>query len=119
MLKRSQARYPIERVIVVADRGLLSLDNLAEVEQLGLEYILAVPASRYVDFAALLSPLRFAAEGQSVREGQWQGRRVLIAHDPERARAQRDRRRQQIEALAAFGEGLAAKLDAQDQPPRQ
>ena len=115
MLKRAQARYPIERVIVVADRGLLSLDNVAEVEQLGLEYILAVPASRYGDFAALLSPLRFAAEGESVREGQWQGRRVVIAHDPERARAQRERRRQQIEALTAFGEQLAAKLDAQDQ----
>ena len=41
--------YPIERVIVVADRGLLSLGNVAEVEHLqlaggrSLEYILAVP----------------------------------------------------------------------------
>ncbi|MCB1914020.1 MAG: IS1634 family transposase, partial [Rhodocyclaceae bacterium] len=37
MLERTLKRYPIERVIVVADRGLLSLDNLAEVEQLTVQ----------------------------------------------------------------------------------
>jgi len=121
MLERTLERYPIERVIVVADRGLLSLDNLAEVEQLkvkggrALEYILAVPASRYGDFEAVLEPLRFAQEGESVREGQWQQRRVVIAHDPERAKQQHERRQHKLTELTELGERLAAKLDAQDQ----
>ena len=67
MLERCLKRFPIERVIVVADRGLLSLDNVAEVERLplsggrSLEYILAVPAGRYGDFASLLDDFTFAA----------------------------------------------------------
>ncbi|MCB1740664.1 MAG: IS1634 family transposase, partial [Gammaproteobacteria bacterium] len=121
MLERTLKRYPIERVIVVADRGLLSLDNLAEVEQLtvqggrALEYILAVPANRYGDFEAVLEPLRFAQDVHSVREGQWQNRRVVIANDPERGKEQQQRRQDKLNTLSELGERLAAKLDAQDE----
>ena len=120
MLERCLQRYPIRRVIVVADRGLLSLDNVAEVERLEirdghtLEYILAVPAGRYAEFAKLIDGLTFAEAKESVREGQWQARRLIVAHDPERAKEQSARRREKLAELIDFGDRLAAKLDAQD-----
>ncbi len=49
-------RFQIRRVIAVADIGLLSIDNLAELKALKtpsgepLEFILAVPGRRYSDF---------------------------------------------------------------------
>jgi len=55
-------RFPIKRVIAVADRGLLSLDNLEDLQKLvlpsgkPLEFILAVPGRRYNEFAELLAP---------------------------------------------------------------
>ena len=62
-LKTVLTRFPsIRRVIVVADRGLLSLDNLdalADVKLASgqpLEFILAVPGRRYGDFTELLQP---------------------------------------------------------------
>jgi hypothetical protein len=37
-----------------------------------------------------------------------------VAHDPERAKEQTERRREKLTALTEFGDALAAKLDAQD-----
>jgi len=47
--------YPVQRIILVADRGLLSVDNLAMLDGLkvgdrALEYIVAVPGRRYAEF---------------------------------------------------------------------
>jgi transposase len=60
-IEKVLARYPIKRVVLVADRGLLSLDNLEAIRALRvgdqpLEFILAVPARRYGDFDRLLTP---------------------------------------------------------------
>ena len=53
-LKKVLARFAqIKRLIVVADRGLLSLDNVDELRKVmlpsgqALEFILAVPGRRY------------------------------------------------------------------------
>lgn len=61
-LKRVQARYPHICRLVVADRVLLSQDNintLAKVLVAGdlpLEFIPAVPGWRYAEFVDLLDP---------------------------------------------------------------
>ena len=54
-------RFPtVRRLVLIADRGLLSLDNLAVLQAIrlangqSLEFILAVPGRRYHEFAALL-----------------------------------------------------------------
>ena len=39
---------------------------------------------------------------------------MVVAHDPERAKEQTERRREKLTALTEFGDALAAKLDAQD-----
>ena len=65
MLATVLARFPIQRIILVADRGLLSLDNIQHLTEMAdqggrkLEFILAVPARRYSDFGQNLPGLRF------------------------------------------------------------
>lgn len=116
-IEKAIGRYRIERVVLVADRGLLSVDNLEQVEQLrtvtgqGVEYILAVPARRYGDFGALVADMDFDT---GVDESTWEGRRLVVAHDPERAAEQGAKRRRLIEAIEAEGERMARRLDDAD-----
>ena len=69
-LEKIVKRFPIKRVIAVADRGLLSIDNLAELQAIGLpgggklEFIPAVPGRRCSDFAEILEPLHGALLGR-------------------------------------------------------
>lgn len=126
-LERLLARHPLRRVVLVADRGLLSLDNLAELEACALppgtalEYILAVPARRYADVAEAVGGLDFnptaadPGDGDRVRETTWQGRRLVVAHDAAAAAAhQTAGRNTRLADLLAQGEAWVRKLDAQD-----
>ncbi len=118
MLATVLARFPIQRVILVADRGLLSLDNIGELTALAdqdgrrLEFILAVPARRHADLVETFRDLAFDADG--LAESSFAGHRLIVAHDPLRAEEQRDKRRARIADLAAIAEKMVGKLDAQD-----
>ena len=118
MLTTVLQRFPIERVILVADRGLLSLDNigalttLAEQDGRTLEFILAVPARRYSDLVETFRALSFDEEG--LAEDRFAGHRLIVAHDPLRAAEQGERRRARIAELEAMAEKMVGKLDAQD-----
>jgi len=124
MLKKVLARYPhIRRLIVVADRGLLSMDNIEEISRLtvgdgrALEFILAVPGRRYSEFTEVLESFQAkaaTAEAEIVDEAKWGERRLVVAHNPERAREQTALRRARLAELEARGEELVKKLDAQD-----
>ena len=130
LVERLLARYPIRRVILVADRGLLSLDNVAALDALTapkgttLEYILAVPARRYAELADAVAGLDFtptpddSEEGDRVRETTWQDRRLIVAHDPVTAAIQTAERESRLADLLAQGEAWAQKLEAQDQGER-
>ena len=123
-LQKVLGRYPhIKRLIVVADRGLLSLDNIEELGKLKLtgdqplEFILAVPGRRYGEFEEILASFQAKAgqaEAEIVDEATWQSLRLVVAHNPERAREQTDLRRQRIATLQQRADELAAKLDGQD-----
>jgi len=124
-LKKVLARYPhIRRLVVVADRGLLSLDNIEALSKLRvggdrpLEFILAVPGRRYGDFVDLLQPMAAQAaqaKAEIVAETKWQGHRLVVAHDPMRAAEQAQERQARIDALKQRADQLADKLDAQDE----
>jgi len=124
-LKKVLARYPhIKRLVVVADRGLLSLDNIEALAQLrlaedrALEFILAVPGRRYGEFLDILEPMSAraaAATEEIVEEAQWQRHRLVIAHNPQRAAEQTQERLARIRALQLRADQLAGKLDAQDE----
>jgi len=141
MIKSLLARYPLKRVVLVADRGLLSVNNLDELAKLQatlaaegravcLEYVLAVPAARYGDFA---EALRSSASSQPadhpwVAETTWQSssksspksappsasaptitqRRLVIAHDPEVAQRRTQARNKAIRELLAPSNCLTA-----------
>ncbi len=117
-IEKAIGRYRIERVVLVADQGLLSLDNLEQVEQLktatgcGVEYILAVPARRYADFGERVAEIRFE---DGVGESTWEGRRLVVAHDPARAVEQSAKRRHLIEVIEAEGRRMAQRLDDADE----
>ena len=124
VIEKIVKRFPVKRVIAVADRGLLSTDNLADLQAIALpgggmlEFILAVPGRRYGDFVELLAPFHAAqcaqARQEVLGEVSWNKLRLIIAHDPRvalDAGAKRDSRIQALEKQAAQWTG---KLDAQD-----
>jgi|AntAceMinimDraft_5_1070358.scaffolds.fasta_scaffold05510_3 transposase len=130
-LQKVMARFPIQRVIAVADRGLLSLGNLEELQGMTtpggqpLEFILAVPGRRYHEFVELLEPINNQAAETAkttptietpelVDEAQWQGLRLVIAHNPYRANEQNQARDKQIAALETQAAQWVGKLDGQD-----
>ncbi|TDL74108.1 IS1634 family transposase [Palleronia sediminis] len=118
MLATVLERFPIQRVILVADRGLLSLDNIGELTALAdqgdrqLEFILAVPARRYAELVETFQSLVFDDDG--LAESAFAGHRLIVAHDPLRAAEQGNRRRARLAELEAMAEKMVGKLDAQD-----
>jgi transposase len=118
MLAKVLERFAIQRIILVADRGLLSLDNIGELTAMAdrggrrLEFILAVPARRYADLAETFQALAFDAD--DLAESRFAEHRLIVAHDPVRAAEQGDRRRARIAELEAMAEKMVDKLDAQD-----
>lgn len=108
MLATVLQRFPIERVIVVADRCLLSLDNIGALTDLAkqdgraLEFIFAVPARRYKDLVGTFQALSFDADG--LAEGRFSGHRLIVTHDPVRQAEQSQRRRECIAELVAMAD---------------
>lgn len=123
-LKKVLARFAhIKRLIVVADRGLLSLDNMEELAKIklpggqALEFILAVPGRRYGEFAEVLQSFQAkvgTATEEIIDETHWQGLRLVVAHHPERAKEQTVLRRERIATLQDKANQWAGKLDGQE-----
>ena len=123
-LKTVLERFPsIRRVVLVADRGLLSLDNLEALSEIRLqsgeplEFVLAVPGRRYSEFAELLDGFQAQCaevEQEIVGELLWRNLRLVVAHNAEVAREAQALRRERIEMLEAQASAWVGKLDAQD-----
>lgn len=123
LLNKLVQRFPIKRVIAVADRGLLSLDNLKELQQITLpcgaplEFILAVPGRRYKAFVDLIKPWHDRLENEQSEcfgEFTWEGLRLVVAHNPVVAIVQSQAREARIADLEEQGAQWVGKLDAQD-----
>ena len=133
ILKKVMDRFPnLRRLILVADRGLLSLDNLDALQVIhlrpdiglglgkgqALEFLIAVPGSRYHEFADLLQPLQAQcakATTEITGEVAWNGLRMVVAHDPQTALEQHQNRKAAMTELETQAKGWAGKLDDQDQ----
>jgi len=123
-LKKVLSRFPhIKRLIVVADRGLLSIDIMDELSKVllpsgqSLEFILAVPGRRYSEFVDVLQAFEVRAKQASeeiIEELVWRDRRLVVAHHPQRAKEQTELRSQRIAALELKAQQWAGKLDGQD-----
>jgi transposase len=131
MIRGLLARYPLKRVVLIADRGLLSTANIEELDKLqtqlkkdgrevAVEYILAVPAARYGDFADDLQQLH---KGQNANkewcaETSWSDSRLVVAHDPVAANRRSVVRDNKIAELVKLGQQCSVKLDEQDESQR-
>ena len=137
IVKKVMDRFPnLRRLVLVADRGLLSLDNLEALQAIhlndktstskdqsacqgrALEFIIAVPGRRYAEFASLLGdfqPLCTQASTEMVGEIAWNGLRLVVAHDPVTALEQQAKRKAKMVELEDLAKGWAGKLDGQDQ----
>ena len=124
-LKTVLERFPsIRRVVLVADRGLLSLDNLDALSGIRLEsgepleFVLAVPGRRYSEFTELLQAFHeqhcIAATEEIVGELPWRNLRLVVAHNPHVASEAQTFRQEKIKALEAQAAAWVGKLDAQD-----
>lgn len=124
VIQRIVKQFPIKRVIAVADRGLLSTDNLADLQTITLpgggvlEFILAVPGRRYGDFVELLEPIHAQqcakAEREVLGETTWNKLRLIVAHDPLVAREATTKRDTRIAELQKQAAQWSGKLDDQD-----
>ena len=124
-LKKVLSRFPIKRVIVVADRGLLSTNNLEDLQAIRLpggaplEFIIAVPGRRYGDFVDLLRPFHedhaVNATEEVTGEAGWNNLRLVIAHDPDAAAEKTQKRGAKIDSLEQMARQWVGKLDAQDE----
>lgn len=119
-------RFPIRRLVFVADRAMISMDNLAELEDLELpggrkvEYILAVPARRYRKMTEDLPELHQnlmeqtkGSEAEAVAEAEVDGRRLVVAHSPKIAKRARHMRAKRLVKALALARSLASKLNDQ------
>ena len=123
IIEKIVERYPVKRIIAVADRGLLSIDNLQDLQAMRLpngnplEFILAVPGRRYSEFVELLEPLQAqcASAGQEVLgETPWNDLRLVMAHDPQAAAEASAKRDALIQKLEDQARAWVGKLDDQD-----
>ena len=124
VIEKIVQRFPVKRIIVVADRGLLSIDNIEQLQAISLpdgaplEFILAVPGRRYTDFVELLEPIhseQFAkAEKEVLGEVKWNGHRLIIAHDPAVSRTAGAKRDSIISELEKKAVEWTEKLEAQE-----
>ena len=123
-LQKVLARFGhIKRLIVVADRGLLSLDNIDELGKIklpsgqALEFILAVPGRRYGEFVDVLQGFQeraTTATHEIIAEMSWHQLRLVVAHAPQTAQDQTKLRRERIAALEAQAQAWVGKLEGQD-----
>ena len=131
MIRKLLDRYPLKRVVLIADRGLLSTANIEELDKLQaqlkadgreveVQYILAVPAARYGDFCDDLKTLHAAQDNTQewCDQTQWDGSRLVVAHDPVAAARRTAARDKAIAELLAMGQQCSDKLDAQDESQR-
>ena len=133
IIKKVMQRFPhLRRLVLVADRGLLSLDNLEALQAIhlnpakgqpkgqgqALEFIIAVPGRRYTEFAELLEAFQAKCTQsgtETTGEIAWNGLRLVVAHDPVVALEQHKKRRAKMAELEALASGWAGKLEGQDE----
>lgn len=124
-LEQVLVRFPaIKRLILVADRGLLSLDNLEALQAIrltngqSLEFIIAVPGRRYNEFVDLLQPFHAehcqSAKEEVIGELAWNKLRLVVAHDPDTAATQTRQRNERVDDLIRRADEWSGKLDRQD-----
>lgn len=102
VLKDLRKRFRIRRVILVADRGMVSREVLKEIEAMGLEYLVGVRMRRLKAMREVLSRggrFREVKGNLKVKEVWHEGKRYLICFNPEEAERERHEREEMVRKL--------------------
>lgn len=98
-------KFGIKKVILVGDRGMISMRNIKLLEELGLEYILGFrmrtikkESRRDVLKKVDLTKLRKLG-GLQAKEVRYQGKRLIVYYDEERAKQDKEYRDEIIKEL--------------------
>lgn len=123
-VKRDLAGWRLNRVVYVADGGMMSQENLTHLARGGSGYIVGVPLRKSKEAAAVLArPGRFStvAENLEVKEVAWpppeeepvaeKRRRYVLCRNPEEAKRQKHRRDELLRELEAELKALHARKD--------
>lgn len=121
-VKRDLAGWRLNRVVYVADGGMMSQENLTHLARGGSGYIVGVPLRKSKEAAAVLArPGRFStvAENLEVKEVAWpppeeepvaeKRRRYVLCRNPEEAKRQKHRRDELLRELEAELKVLEAR----------
>lgn len=101
-LEDIQKRFNIDRVIVVADRGMISNELIKEIEKAGLSYIFGIKMRRSKKVEAVLKqPGDYlkVEENLKVKEVQYKGERYVICFNPLQAERDRNKREEIVKSL--------------------
>ena len=111
------ARYPLKRLVLISDRGLLSVSNIEELGKLHtqlkkggrdvrIEYVLSVPTTRYADFVEDLRGLNEvqASDQEWCAVTTWQDNYLVVADDPQAAARSSLARYKTTEQLVKLGQ---------------
>ena len=82
-------RFSIRRVVIIADRGVVSERLLAELEEDGMEYIVGMPLRRWKE----------VKENLQVKEVEVGGHRYIICHNPKEEERDRKERESSVAML--------------------
>ena len=89
VMLRLKEKFDLDRMIVVADAGMLSHDNLALLKSLGCDYVVAarLRSLNHVHTKAILGKQswRPLSTGRKVTEHTLGGRRLILRHCPKKA----------------------------------
>jgi len=102
-IKDVKGKFSIDRVILVADRGMISQKLLKEIEEAGLSYIVGMRMRKLKNMTEVLScPGRYqkVAENLRVKEVVHQGERYIVCFYPEEAKKDQLARKEMLTILA-------------------
>lgn len=89
VVSRLRDRFDIKKVVLVCDRGMVSMSNLKELEEAGYEYIVGVKMRQFDEEKKreLLGEVGFEEirEDLRVKEKKLDGRRYLVCYNPKEA----------------------------------
>jgi transposase len=123
VLEDLTARFAVGRICVVADRGLITDDNIAEVEAAKCDWLFATRLRRRKDVTAVLAQAAEADEsdwaeverfGSRVLETTFEGRRYVVVFSASRERRDVARRLQLVAKIETELLALEARIKRGD-----
>ena len=102
-MKKLKERFELDRIIVVADSGMLSKDNLAMLQSMGCEYIVAARLrsmnKAHTKVVTQEQSWTTQSTGRKVTEHKLAGRRLILRYCPKKATRDEKARKKAIEKV--------------------